>query len=233
MSRAHMRTSSELSEPDVQLLACLVEYCGLDYSPEQVSSSSPEQVSIYSSKQVPFCSPEQVSVIYLKGEESVESSHFSNLYGSRTATFPGFFVPRIGDPSPLFDAQVRCAIAEESVEAGYPHPAETILARAVINQPLDVIAWFDYLLADEKNRTLVGDILACFAHAAGKTPPKWAYMIAEKALRHSSVAVRDAAAQALEFWGTSDALEILRKHEESAGWLRDYIEEVIELLESA
>ncbi|MGO9122739.1 MAG: hypothetical protein ACLQPD_34620 [Desulfomonilaceae bacterium] len=206
MSTSKHHISSELSGPDLRELASLQQYCGQD------------------------CSPEQVSHIY---ENTIKSIPVFILYEPRTTTSPQISLPRTDDPKPLFGMQVRCAIAEEPVEAGYPHPAETILAKAVINQPRNVFTWLEYLLADEKNHSLLGDILMCFAYAVGKNPPIWAYGIAEKALRHSSVGVRDSAAQVLEFWGTPNAVDILKNHDESIRWLKDYIEEVIDLLETA
>lgn len=202
------RTNSELAKPDYRKIAGLAKYCGKD------------------------CSPQQISDIYLTAERLVEGTAW-DYPGTSMVTFTIVTPPHSAEPRPTFEMQVRCAIAEEPVEAGYTHPAEAILAKAMINQPREVIEWFEYLLTEERNHSLVGEILTCFGHAVEKSPPGWAYGIAEKALSSSSVAVRDAAAQTLELWGTSAALRILKKHDESVRWLRNYIEEVIELLESA
>lgn len=196
------------SKPDYGELASLEEFCGED------------------------CSPEQVSAIYRDAEKLVEDTPVWFPFEVSMSTSTAIYPRRTPDPAPSFKMQVRCAIAEVPVEAGYCHPAEAIREKAVTKQPLKVIQWFRELLTEDKNHSLVGDILTCFAHAVAKKPPAWAHQIAENALRHPSVAVRDAAAQALELWGTSVALRILRKHDEEVRWLRKYIEEVIELLES-
>lgn len=210
MNLARNWISSELTMPDYEQVAGLEHFCSQD------------------------CSPEQVSQIYREAKKSVEDTQAWEPFGESMCTFTIVASPpRIPDPRPSLERQVRCAIAEEPVEAGYSHPAEAILAKAVINQPREVIEWLVHLLTEERNYGLVGDILACFGRAVEKSPPWWAYNIAENALLSSSVAVRDSAAQTLELWGTSAALRIPKKHDESVGWLRNYIEEVIELLETA
>jgi len=200
--------NSELAKPDYREVTGLAKYCGED------------------------CSPERISDIYRIAERLVEATPW-DYPGTSMVTFTIVTPPYSPEPRPFFEMQVRCAIAEEPVEAGYPHPAEAILAKAVINRPREVIEWFERLLTEETNHSLGGDILTCFGHAVENSPPAWAYRIVEKALLSSSVAVRDAAAQTLELWGTFAALRILKNHHEGVSWLRKYIEEVIELLQNA
>jgi hypothetical protein len=174
------------------------------------------------------CTPEILGKIFIVAETAVKNIPLSDAAEnlSTSPSLPIDLTPRF-----LFAKQVRCAIAEEPVEAGYQHAAEDILAKALTNQPEDVESWLQYLLDFEKNEGLVADILTCFGHAISKTPPDWAFAVMDDAIRHSSVGVRDVAAQTLELWSSPEALAVLRQHEEPVPWLKDYIEKVIELLE--
>jgi hypothetical protein len=56
--------------------------------------------------------------------------------------------------------------------------------------------------------------------------------VLECALRSRSVDVRDAGVQAAETWNDRKLTRSLRRHQESVGWLAEYVRNVVEALEA-
>jgi hypothetical protein len=61
----------------------------------------------------------------------------------------------------------------------------------------------------------------------------WGVQAARQAINHDDVEVRDAAIRALEKWGTLDCLDVLRQHRDAEAWLHDYVQQVVQDLETA
>jgi len=130
-----------------------------------------------------------------------------------------------------FALSATSSIDQEPVEDGYEHPAEQILERALAEHPGDMIRWLQFLVSDEKNSSMVASVLKCVGRLNEGSCPQWGYDLARKALEHRDVEVRDAGAQMLELCETSEAASMLRSHEETVPWLRDYIRRVITEIE--
>lgn len=132
---------------------------------------------------------------------------------------------------PQFAQEVWSLINREPVENGFTHPAEKILMEALVHQKKDVIRWIESIL-EHKNPYVVADIITCLGRVTEENHPDWAIEIISEALEHSNVAVRDAAAQALESWETSQVLGLLTNHKEKVPWLREYIGQIVTQLGS-
>ena len=134
-----------------------------------------------------------------------------------------------------FGSEILSAIYDEPVEDGYSHPAEEVLRKLVTRLPQKTSSWLYNTVQYETNPCIVASILKCLGRLKLNGYIDQGLTIAEAALKHHDVEVRDAAVQMLELWGIEKAVGILERHlkKEEVDWLRDYIESVIEdLMES-
>lgn len=127
---------------------------------------------------------------------------------------------------PQFAQHIKYLIDREPVENGFRHPAEKILDEAISDQEDNAILWIESIL-EQKDPYLVASVIACLGRVAEKSHPVWAIDIVGKALEHSDVGVRDAAAQALESWETPQVLDLLTKHKDKVSWLQEYISKIV------
>ena len=99
----------------------------------------------------------------------------------------------------------------------------------------ETITWLGNIVRYGKNSSDVAAILKCLGRLGFKLVGDWGFELAEAALKHQDVEVRDAAIQMIELWGTEKAIGILERHlrSEQVGWPRDYIESVIEDLKES
>jgi len=132
---------------------------------------------------------------------------------------------------PQFAQEFWSLINREPMENGFAHPAEKILVEALVNQKEDVIRWIESIL-EHKNPYVVAEVITCLGRVTEENHPDWAIKIISEALEHSNVAVRDAAAQALESWETPQVLGLLSNHKEKVPWLREYIGKIVIQLSS-
>ncbi len=134
-----------------------------------------------------------------------------------------------------FGSEILSAIYAEPVEDGYSHPAEEVLRKLVVHFPQKTSNWLYNTVQYETNAGIVASILKCLGRLEPNGYIDHGLAIAEAALKHHDVEVRDAAVQMLEEWGSEKAVGILDQHlkNEEVDWLRDYIESVLEDLKGA
>jgi hypothetical protein len=171
---------------------------------------------------------ERLRVLWEHGQTTV--AWFSPLEKNVELDTSSIVVARTSRCRPTFEAEVRYAVEQEPLEDGYEHPAEKLIGEALDADPEEAIQWLRFLVFEQRNVHFVASVIKCVGRLAEEQHPDWAYEFARNALLHQDVEVRDAAAQALELWGTSQSLEILTRHHEEVHWLRDYINRVVEQL---
>lgn len=134
-----------------------------------------------------------------------------------------------------YSSEILSYIYAEPVEDGYSHPAERLISKSLVSHAQETITWLDNIVRYEKNPSVVAGILTCLGRLDLKLVGDWGFELAEAALKHQDVEVRDAAVQMMELWGTEKAVGILERHvkSEQVDWLRDYIESVVEDLKES
>jgi hypothetical protein len=130
-----------------------------------------------------------------------------------------------------FEEQLRGMFIAEPIEDGLTHPAQALIQKALEeNEPL-ASQWIVSFA-----RKQGPSFAAAAVKAVGRLPTpgseEWRTSLAEEALEHEDSEVRDAAVQALESWGGQRSIDILKKHQETRPWLKDYIDRVIRDLQS-
>ncbi len=126
-------------------------------------------------------------------------------------------------------AELRASFEDLPVEDGVGHPAERIIAKALMNAgDKRSIRWLKELCADTSNPGFAASVLRCLARVPCTGSESWRVGLVRDGLAEDSVEIRDAAIQAAESWADSELLEVLRAHSESEPWLRQYLYDVID-----
>ena len=128
-----------------------------------------------------------------------------------------------------FRNELIATLRDEPIEDGVAHPAELVIAKVLCKNPSACKNWLSRAL-DEHQVTyasLGASIVRCIGRLEYDQVGAWGMGVADDALRHGSVEVREAAVRALEAWGGRKALEILRNHHDKRPWLDDYVQHVI------
>lgn len=128
-----------------------------------------------------------------------------------------------------FAEEITASLREQSLEDGAYHPAEDILCSAMqelgSEGPRWILSFYSRLIPQP---SLAADLVQISARLPEEVGGDWEVQLAEAALQHRDVYVRDSAARALSHWGGPGCLRALRQHQESEPWLAAYIRDVIE-----
>ena len=87
--------------------------------------------------------------------------------------------------------------------------------------------WLREWALDPAEPTFAASILRCLARQRPGTS-RWRADLITSALALESVEIRGAAVQAAESWRDREVVAVLRRHDESVGWLGEYITDVLE-----
>ncbi len=124
--------------------------------------------------------------------------------------------------------ELHAVFEAEPLEDGMSHPADRIIEGA-LQSPEDKSV-LDNLLTlslDEKHPSFSASILRCLGRQKNPGTSEWRLKLIETSLTMDSVEIRDAAVQAAEFWNDQNLESILRDHQETKPWLREYIQNVL------
>ncbi len=126
-------------------------------------------------------------------------------------------------------AELRASFEELPVEDGVVHPAERIIAKALVQAgDRQATRWLKEFCVDVSQPTFAASVLRCLARLGCVGSESWRAGLVRDGLTKDSVEMRDAAIQAAESWGDSELLEVLRAHSEPVPWLQQYLSDVIE-----
>ena len=110
--------------------------------------------------------------------------------------------------------------------------AEKTLARALVgDHGEDTLDWLKEFCTDAKRSAFAASVLRCLANLEHPGSAQWRVPLVRDALTTGNTEVRDAAVQAVEKWGESGLVDILRTHQDNVPWLHEYIQGVIDDLE--
>lgn len=123
------------------------------------------------------------------------------------------------------------SLVTEPIEDGVTHASESILRTALQDDQVATQAWLKEQWRRETNAGLLAALMKCVGRLTCDETLMWGLEIADISLKHPDVEVRDAAVQALELWGGTEAADLLRQHSEEVGWLRKYIAQILSELE--
>ncbi len=128
-----------------------------------------------------------------------------------------------------FQSKLIAALLDEPVEDGVTHPAEHVIDEALRTNSSECRDWLSRALVEHyQTRPSIGaSIVRCIGRLEFDRVGNWGMRVADDALRHKDVEVREAAVRALEAWGGCDALSMLRSHRDSVAWLKEYVSQVI------
>lgn len=159
------------------------------------------------------------------------------LSGSLPATFvEGMFVSL--DPSiafrpkhayKSFRSKLISTLVDEPIEDGVTHPAEHVIDEALRTNSWECRDWLSRALVEhyQTRPSISASIVRCVGRLEYDRVGNWGMRVADDALRHKDVEVREAAVRALEAWGGCEALGVLRRHRDTEAWLNEYVQQVI------
>lgn len=119
------------------------------------------------------------------------------------------------------------AFQEEPVEDGISHAGEQVLERMCNMLDTKASGYIRSWVIHCENPTIGASILRLVGRLDIPFTETWRKEVIGVVLKHSDVEMRDAAVQAVELWDDQFAIDLLKRHKEKVGWLRDYIQRVI------
>jgi hypothetical protein len=117
------------------------------------------------------------------------------------------------------------ALFQRPIEDGVTHPAEAEVRAWLDADRSAACDWLSRAIRKERNSPAM--IIRIIGRQDFKLAGQWGLCVADEGLQHSDAEIREAAVRALEAWGGSDALSILRRHNDSEPWLNDYVRQVV------
>ena len=129
----------------------------------------------------------------------------------------------------ILAAKLQASFQDNPLEDGMEHPSEEIIAEALrTTKGQQVLDWLRHFCTDTSQPSFAASVLRCLGRNDHVGTVSWQADLVRDCLAIDDVEVRDAAVQAVESWGGSNLLDVLRTHSEPEPWLRQYILDVIE-----
>ncbi|MCY4369441.1 MAG: hypothetical protein OXF41_08460 [bacterium] len=127
-----------------------------------------------------------------------------------------------------FRHQLQTAFRLEPVENGIRHEAESIIDEALKGtESITVLDSFRAGIIEDSPAGFAASILLCLGRRNDLGTAAWRADLIKASLKSDDVEVRDAAAQAAEFWSDRTIRSVLQEHAEPEGWLAEYINDII------
>lgn len=124
---------------------------------------------------------------------------------------------------------LHAAFESDPLEDGFHHPAEEIIATALVSAGVpEILVWLKGFVLDTEQLGHAASVLRCLGRQHRPGTERWRIELVRDALAAEDVEIRDAAVQTAELWADAGMSDVLRNHDESVPWLADYIEEVVE-----
>ena len=130
-------------------------------------------------------------------------------------------------------AKLSAIFQANPVEDGIDHPGEVMIREAL--QSMDgypVLEWLKMFSADTANPHFAASVLRCLGRQQRLGTASWRIEVIRKALSTDAVDLRDAAAQAAECWGGLEMRDVLQEHTDPVPWLREYILDILNDIQS-
>ncbi len=118
------------------------------------------------------------------------------------------------------------SFAHEDLDPDRDHPAERTLGQALFNPRAR--RWLVEFCADEGHPELAASLLLCLCRLPALYLVEWEEQLIIRALACDDMEIRDAAVQLAGAWGGDHLQGLLQSHQDSEGWLQDYIGSVLE-----
>lgn len=144
-----------------------------------------------------------------------------------------FIVDRDAQPSRTdlksnFRDRLMWLFEEELVEDCVEHPAQEVIHEALdSDNHSSVLNWLLEFACQQADPNFAASVLRCIGREEGIGYCGWRSQIVASALSSEFLEVRDAGVRAAESWEDPYLLSVLVAHNESVGWLRDYLDSVI------
>ena len=142
--------------------------------------------------------------------------------------------PSIATFEPTLSNEVLCKqiinlIETAEFEYGKDSILDTFLRKQLIENNLQIKECVDNVFVKnfDKPKILIG-ILRTVSHFDKSVINPIGITMALGELKHENIEVKECAIRAFESWGGDDSLRILENIDEDAGWLRTYIDNVIQ-----
>lgn len=142
---------------------------------------------------------------------------------------PFFDLTRIDRQYIRFRSKLVAALLDEPIEDGVTHPAEDVIDENLRINSYECRDWLSRAIAEhyQARPSISASIVRCVGRLEYDRVGHWGMQVADDALRHRDVEVREAAVRALEAWGGCEAVGMLRAHRDSVAWLNEYVSQVI------
>ena len=131
-----------------------------------------------------------------------------------------------------FAIWLQTSFENTPLEDGMDHPAEQFLATML--QSTDerlALKWLMEFSLDSSRPGFASSVLRCLGRLVPPSTGLWRSELINEALKVDDIEIRDAAVQTVELWEDRDLISVLKAHDESQPWLRDYIHDLIEDLQ--
>ncbi len=130
-----------------------------------------------------------------------------------------------------FTRELQWAFDKDPIEDGMIHPAENIIDKALVSiNELTVLSLLRDICLNQDNPDLASSVLRCVGRKDNIGTSSWRVALVREGLSSGDLEIRDAAAQAADWWADSDSeiINILDAHSEPVWWLQNYIRDIID-----
>ena len=117
------------------------------------------------------------------------------------------------------------SFAHEDLDPDRDHPAERTLGQALFSPRGR--RWLIEFCTDEGHPELAASLLLCLCRLPTLYLVEWEEQLITRARACDDVEIRDAAVQLAAAWGGDHLQGLLQSHQDSEGWLQDYIGSVL------
>ena len=128
------------------------------------------------------------------------------------------------DRQRLWD-RLNTSFAHEDLDPDRDHPAESTLGQTLFSPRGR--RWLIEFCTDEGHPELASSLLLCLCRLPTLYLMEWEEQLITRALACDDVEIRDATVQLAAAWGGDHLQDLLQSHQDSEGWLQDYIGSVL------
>ena len=135
----------------------------------------------------------------------------------------------VDQPYAKFRSKLISIFSDSHIEDGVTHPSEDFLIETLKSDVPNCRRWVSRFFTEQykDSPSLCADIVRCVGRLDNDCFPGLIFRISDDALLHKDVEVREAAVLSLEYVGGPSSLDRLRRHNDSAVWLDEYVQRVI------
>lgn len=132
-----------------------------------------------------------------------------------------------------FTSKLKLFITEEAFEYGYENKADVLVKEQMVINRMATKEWLSNIFTQNygNHEIMIGILRLISRFDINEVSPQGKLM-AISAISHKDSEIKECAIRAFESWASLDSIELLRNIEVEQNWLKEYLNSVIQYIES-